>query len=173
MRKKISKKIISELYSGGNDYVNNDYFHIYSEKALFDYDTIKLMNKHVVLMEKKRSIGFKPDYDLKKNNFISNGVDLSDWGQKIIIIKMKVPYFGEGIACVNNFSLGDSDVEWFNSTFVNNFMDFKDYGNKINIIDNKICFSYFHPYTYLDLDLNLDFFKKKKMMKMLKNSKFL
>ena len=74
---------------------------------------------------------------------------------------MKVPYFGEGIACVHNFSLEDSDVEWFNSTFVNNFMDFKDYGKKINIIDNKICFSYFHPYTYLDLNLNLDFFKKK------------
>ena len=42
MRKKISKKIISELYSGGNDYVNNDYFHIYSEKDIPVGDFIKV-----------------------------------------------------------------------------------------------------------------------------------
>ena len=35
MRKKISKKIISEIYSRGNDYVNNDYF-LFKNGNFFD-----------------------------------------------------------------------------------------------------------------------------------------
>ena len=41
MRKRISKKVLGEIYSAGNDRTNTDFFHIYSEKALFDFDTVK------------------------------------------------------------------------------------------------------------------------------------
>ena len=44
MRKRISKKVLGEIYSAGNDRTNIDYIHIYSEKALFDFDTIRTIS---------------------------------------------------------------------------------------------------------------------------------
>ena len=161
MRKRISKKVLGEIYSAGNDRTNTDFFHIYSEKALFDFDTVRKMNLYVNSKKLNKMFLFSGNYDLKKNNFLSADINLDDWGSKIIIIKMKVPYFGEGIACVHTFDFFTNGVGWFNSTFVNNFMDFKDHGKSINIYDKKICFSFFNPIEYLDFFEVKDFFKSK------------
>ena len=161
MRKRISKKVLGEIYSAGNDRTNTDFFHIYSEKALFDFDTVRKMNLYVNSKKLNKIFFFDGNYDLKKNNFLTGDVNLDDWGSRIIIMRMKVPYFGEGIACVHTFDFFENGVGWFNSTFVNNFMDFKDYGKSINIYDKKICFSFFNPIEYLDFFEVKDFFKSK------------
>ena len=173
MKKKVSKKQLGIIYSSGGDRVNSDYFHIYSEKALFDYDIVRSMNLYAVSQNKKDIYDLSGGYNLKKKNFNSSYVSLDDWGSHIIIIKLKVPYFGEGIACVHTFDFFNTDVKWFNSSFINFFIDFKHYGEKINIVDRKISFAFFNPVEALDFfDLN-DFFKKKNQQNIIKFNSFI
>ena len=173
MKKKVSKKQLGIIYSSGGNHVNTDYFHIYSEKALFDYDTVRSMNLYAVSQNKKDIYNLSGGYNLKKKNFNSSYVSLDDWGSHIIIMKLKVPNFGEGIACIHTFDFWNTDIKWFNSTFINSFIDFNHYGEKINIVDRKISFAFFNPVEILDFfDLN-DFFKKKSKQNVIKFNNFI
>ena len=66
MKKRISKKLLGEIYSAGNDRTNIDFFHIYSEKAFFDFDTIRSMSFYVDSKKKQKTFFFDGNYDLKK-----------------------------------------------------------------------------------------------------------
>ena len=78
MRKRIRKKVLGEIYSGGNDRTNTDFFHIYSEKALFDFDTVRKMNLYVNSKKLNKMFFFDGNYDLKKNNFLTGDINLDD-----------------------------------------------------------------------------------------------
>ena len=69
MKKKVSKKQLGIIYSSGGDHVNSDYFHIYSEKALFDYDIVRSMNLYAVSQNKKDIYDLSGGYNLKKKKF--------------------------------------------------------------------------------------------------------
>ena len=62
---KIEVKNLGSVISKSNN-INYDYFHIFSESSLNNYDTIKAMNKYFVWAHKKDLFSILTNYKLKK-----------------------------------------------------------------------------------------------------------
>jgi len=160
---KIAVKHLGSVISKSNN-INFDYFHIFSESSLNNYDTIKTMNKYFVWAHKRDLFSILTNYELKKNIIYTEDINLEGGGE-ILIKKIKIPGFGEGIATIQDGFLFSGKNNWLNPSLFNNLVKIKPrnkiFGNSVDVSNNKLCFSLFDPVEHLDFFHLNDFFKIK------------